>query len=401
MAMAVKKIKFYFFALAAHGAGLSGSDRIFIEFARRWSKNSQINIYFWTEGYEMIQRQNLSPTGINFKVSSMKPWKNFGFVINYFARIAEGIRLGLTLKLNNNNETILYNASDFWMDSLSCFILKLRFSKVKWVASWYQTAPNPFMGFSEGNREKRYRLNALFYWLSQLPIKPLISGFADFVLVNNEEERKQFSRLDSEGKIKIVLGAVDVQKINKWILKIGKISKTYDAVFQGRLHPQKGPVELIEIWGKVVAKKHDAKLAMIGDGPLMAEVKTKIKKLKLENNIKLFGYVFDGEEKYKIFAQSKIAVHPAFYDSGGMAAAEAMAFGIPCIGFDLNSYISYYPKGFVKVKIGDLNAFADAIIALLTNPEVRSKMGNEAVEMIGENWSWDKRAKEVLEYVKK
>lgn len=402
----------HFFALGALGKGLSGSDRIFIEFARRWSKEFRVNIYLWTEGYEMCQRQNLKNKNITFRVSIMEPWKNFGFVLNYFARILEGIRLGFTLNLKNNDSTILYSASDFWMDTLPCFILKLRSPKVKWVATWYQTAPNPFIGYAEGKREEKYRFKVLLYWLSQFPIKPLISYFADFVLVNNEEERKQFPELNEKARLIVVLGAVDLEAIKKFqLLNIShqSLAKRYDAVFQGRFHPQKGVVELIDIWKKVVDKQSlrsgDRKkpgpiLAMIGDGPLMKSVKLKIKSEKLENNVRLFGYLFDGEEKYKIFAQSKIVVHPAFYDSGGMAAAEVMAFGLPCVGFNLKSYLSYYPKGMVKIKIGDLDVFAETILELLSDNRYREKLGREASDMIGDNWSWDIRAREILNSVR-
>ena len=172
--------------------------------------------------------------------------------------------------------------------------------------------------------------------------------------------------------------------------------KIYEAVFQGRFHPQKGVVELIKIWRLVVNKIPKAKLVMIGDGPLMESVKLEIRNLKLEDNIRLLGYVFDGDEKYKLFAQSKIVVHSAFYDSGGMASAEAMAFGLPCVGFDLPAYDSYYPQGMVKAPISNLESFAKNVISLLDNPNLRDKIGREAVSMIYKNWSWDKRAQEVL-----
>ncbi len=399
MAMGIKKLNFNFFALGALGRGLSGSDRIFMEFARRWSREFHINIYLWTEGYEMCQRQNLKNKNISFKVSLMKPWKDMGFIINYIARILEGVRLGLTLKLTNNSDTFLYSASEFWMDSFPALILKLRYPKlVTWVAAWYQTAPNPLIGFAEGQRQERYRWKALLYWLVQLPIKPLISRFADFILINNENEKRHFRGF--EKKLVVVLGAVDIELISKYIKKFSKLPKIYGAVFQGRFHPQKGVIELIKIWKLVVDKIPKAKLVMMGAGPLMNKVKEEIKHLNLEKNIELKGFMFDGDEKFIIFAQSKIVVHPALFDSGGMASAEAMAFGLPCVGFNLKSYLSYYPKGMVKIKIGDLNAFANAVLRLLANQEYRENVGEEAFEMINRNWSWDQRAKEIFEYVK-
>lgn len=393
-------LSFHIFAMAALGKGLSGSDRIFIEFSKRLKIKHKVSVYVWEEGQEICKRQGLTE---GIKVLSINFWCRRGFLICYIARIFKSIWFALTTKINNNKETVVYSASEFWMDSLPAFILKVRFSKICWVAAWFQTAPNPFTGFAQGERENSYKLSAFYYWVMQLPIKPLISLFADFVLVNNDIEKTQFPKLEKKGQLIVVLGAVNIKEINEWLVKNERSSSTgknsariYDCVFQGRFHPQKGVVELIDIWKLVVEKIPNAKLAIIGDGPLMEEVKNKIKKLDLEKNIHLFGYVFDGSIKYKIFSQSKLVAHPAFYDSGGMASAEAMVFGIPCVGFDLESYESYYPKGMIKVKIGDLEGFANTIVNLLRDGNKRDKLGREAREEISQNWSWDKRVKQLL-----
>jgi glycosyltransferase involved in cell wall biosynthesis len=392
-------MKFYFFALAAYGQGISGGDRIFIEFARRWSKLYPIRIFLWEEGYKMCQRQNLESKNISFEIIDMKPWQNFGFTVNYFARIIKGIILGFSLKLENNKDTYIYSASEFWMDSLPCFILKLRYPNTTWMAAWFQTAPNPLKGFSEGDREQSYNLSALIYYLIQLPVKPLIANKADFVLVNNEEEKKQFPRLNDLKKVLVCLGAVNVEEIKRWQKKYAKLPKIYEGVFQGRFHPQKGVSELIDVWKKVKQKLPKAKLAMIGDGSLMNDVKDKIIKEGLKQNVELLGWVFDGPEKYRTFSQSKVVLHPAFYDSGGMASAEAMAFDLPAVGFNLPAYKSYYPKGMIKVSVGNLEQFANEIISLLENKAKYKKIANEAKTMIEKNWDWDKRAKQILELI--
>lgn len=272
------------------------------------------------------------------------------------------------------------------------------------MAAWYQTAPSPWVGYAEGDRINTYKFSAFIYWFVQQAVEPIISKFADFVLVNNEEERKQFPKLDKEGRVVVVLGAIDIDAVKNFQKLYAKHfplnAKIYDAVFQGRFHPQKGVVELIEIWKFVTKKVSRAKLALIGDGPLMNEVRSKIKELGLERNIKLFGYIFDGPKKYKIFAQSKIVVHPAFYDSGGMAAAEAMAFGLPAVGFNLDSFESYYPKGMIKVKIGELVEFSDTIVKLINNESLRESIGRQAQKMVLDNWDWDKRVNQLMTALK-
>lgn len=388
--------RFIFFAYAAHGKGISGGDRIFIELARRWSKDHKIDIYLWQEGYEMCQRQNLASKNIIFHISSMHPWYQFGFLINYFARIVQSIITAVLLPIKNVDSVICYSSSEFWMDTVPAIILKLRYSHIFWLATWFQTAPNPIKGFSRGNREKTYKLSAFLYFLSQLPIKPFIKRMANFVLVNNEDERKEFPYLEHNHKVGVLIGAVDLELIDSFKKMHKNTKKIYDAVFQGRFHPQKGVVEMIEIWAKVVRKIPNAKLVMIGDGPLMKDVKQKIYEFTLEKNIILTGYLFDGEKKYNYFNDSQIVVHPAFFDSGGMAAAEAMAFGLPCVGFDLDSYKSYYPVGMVKIPVGDLSAFAKGVITILESKEQRAKIGKQAQNAIYQNYSWDKRADEIV-----
>lgn len=385
---------FIFFALAKSGEGISGSDRIFIELARVWSKNHVIKIITSSEGSKLCKIQKLDSKNVTIdKINNENYTSNF--FVNYVYKILKGIFIGLQLGIENG--TFLYSASEFWMDSLPAVIAKLRNPKLIWIATWYQTAPNPLKGFTEGGREKKYNFSALLYWVMQKPIMPLIKRMADFVIVNNEDERKQFAMLNAKKRVRVLIGAVRLEEIRKWQLNNKSATKIYDGVFQGRFHPQKGVVELVEIWKKVVDRLPSAQLAMIGDGPLMGDVRREIQKLGLIKNIKLFGYVYDGDKKYKIFSQSKLVLHPAFYDSGGMATAEAMAFGLPAVGFNLKSYESYYPKGMFKVKIGDLDSFSDTILELLKNEEKRNSLGKIARITIEKSWSWEKRARDLYE----
>lgn len=395
--------KIYVWAVAAHGEGISGSDRIFIELTRRWSVSTQITLFLWKEGIEMISRQGLRSKQVNnIFVSEVKIFKLIEniFILNYIFRIISSVWSAIFIEVENPKDTVLYSASEFWMDSLPCFVLKLRYPHIKWVATWYQTAPNPLHGYREASSRINFQLSAFLYWLMQLPIKPIISSYSDMVIVNNDSERKVFPRHSKIKKIFVMIGAIPLADINNYI----KSTKTrnrhkYDAVFQGRFHPQKGVLELIDIWKEVVSKLPNAKLALVGDGPLFLEVSKKIKEYDLGENIKLYGYMVDGRAKYQIFSQSKVVLHPSLYDSGGMASAEAMAFGNPAVGYNLKAYESYYPKGMVKVPIQNSKLFAEAIINLLLNEKTRRKIGKEGQEMINKNWSWDVRAKQTLDFI--
>lgn len=385
---------FHIFAFGAQGTGVSGGDRIFLELARRLSAHTEVHLWMSAEGQQMTERMSLSPEKIHFHIKDFSFWRRLGPVFYNLRLVVEGLSLGLFGKVPNAG--YVYSASEFWMDSFPALFWKLRQKKLTWVASWYQTAPNPLKGFSlQGS--PRHRIASIPYWFFQQTTKPYISRFADYINVNNQSEVSEFPQKKSN--VFIMYGAVDTEKAAYYSKRFYKLPKKYDAVFQGRFHPQKGVEEMIEIWAQVVAQKPNAKLVMIGDGPLMTSVKEAISSYKLQKSVTLLGYQFDGDKKYQTFIQSAIVVHPAFYDSGGMASAEAMIFGLPCVGFNLPAYKDYYPKGMVKVPLNDKKAFAKAVIKLLDDKNYYKKVAEEAKEMVYKNWSWDNRVSDFWNFI--
>jgi glycosyltransferase involved in cell wall biosynthesis len=388
---------FIFIANAAVGLGLSGSDRIFIELAKRWAKEgNQVTICVWEDGYQMCKREGLTEgiQNITFQKWFLGPLKNIPFIVNYFIRIISGIYFALFRKYNLDNEnSYIYSCSDFWQDALPASILKVRYKKAKLIGSFYLTAPNPFVGFYEGERKQIPTVKSILYWLQQQPVKILFKNCADIMFVTSEPDAKKFKNSV------VIRGGVNVEAAKAYQPTYSSQNKVYDAVFLGRFHPQKGVVELVEIWKKVVQQKNDAKLIMLGDGPLRSKVEEKIIENSLQNNIELKGYLFDGEEKYSIFRNSKVALHPAVYDSGGMASAEAMAWGIPAVSFDLEALKTYYPHGMIKIPFGELDTFAEGILELLSNEELYKQTARKARDLVMTQWDWDKRAELILKQV--
>lgn len=380
--------------MAAVGKGLSGSDRIFIELSKNLrGKGYRVTLYLWEEGYRMCQTQGL--TGVGYILWHVGSIAKLGFFFNYVARIIRSVTSSLLLKLDNNKNTIIYSASDFWMDSIPGWILKMRYPKVIWVGTFYLKAPSPFLGFRESGNKKIPSIKDTIYWFMQKPTFFLIKNYANLICVTSDPDVNRFPDHKKTGRYLVIKGGVNLSGDNYSTYP----NKIYDGVFQGRFHEQKGVLELVEIWQKIVNRRPNAKLAMIGDGPLFKQVQKKIIDLHLTDNIELFGYLFDGTKKDKIFKQSKVVVHPAIYDSGGMATAEAMAVGLPGVSFDLKALESYYPHGLFKAKIGDLDDFADKIIELLINKSLYNKMSEQAIKMIKSQWSWEHRTDQFVDKI--
>ena len=159
----------------------------------------------------------------------------------------------------------------------------------------------------------------------------------------------------------------------------------YDVVYLGRLHHQKGVLELMDIW-KYMGKYS---LVVIGNGSLMDECLS-----RAIGNITFVGDKY-GKERDDIIKSCKVAVHPSIYDSGGMALANCMSFGLPGVSFDLPALKNYYPAGVVKVPCFDKRQFAKEIIRLLEDPQFYELKKTEALDLVDNYWRWDKRAGEI------
>lgn len=372
------------------GSALSGGDRIFIELGRRWAGRSSIKIFISSDGWKICQREKLS--NVEYEIWAKDRYNRYGYFVNFIYRTFISIVKALCLKYQGLD--IVYSSSDFWPDSIPAFIIKLRNKKIKWVAGFYLFMPSPWN--SNFPYKGRKNFIGVFYWILQKPIYYVVKKYADMVFVTSDPDKYRFvcGRL-AQDKILIIQGGVDLELAN--MVDESKVKK-YDAIFIGRFHPQKGLLELADIWAKVCTVKKNAMLAVIGEGPLKKEFRDKIRRLGISKNIDLLGFL-DGIEKIRVFKSSRIVIHPAIYDSGGMAACEAMSCGLPGISFDLEALKTYYPKGMIKIPCYDLDIFADTILRLLEDREIYEKLQKDALDLARE-WDWDKRAEDVLRGIK-
>jgi len=375
---------------------MSGGDRIWIECAKRWGSEQAVEVRVLTtvEGFKRGHFYGLK--NVHYVIWSGSGFNGSNVYTLYFWRLLQGVIAALRYPESSGKNVIIYSSSDFVPDAIPALVMKLRLKNSKWIAGFYLFAANPLS--KESPYKGRFFFRNVLYYLSQMPVYSLIKKKADMVWVTNDLDRSKFidGRRLTGNHVIAVRGGVDTK--NPASIPEPD-EKKYDAVFIGRFHPQKGVLELIDIWRYVCGKKKNAQLAMIGAGELEVEVKAKILKCGLEKNVTLLGFK-DGIEKLTIFKNSKVVVHPATYDSGGMASAEAMACGLPGVSFDLAALKTYYPTGMVKSPCYDLEAFAENIIKLLEDHNLYTSIQREALKL-AKRWDWDVRSQELLEVIKK
>ena len=96
----------------------------------------------------------------------------------------------------------------------------------------------------------------------------------------------------------------------------------------GRFVEQKNHRFLIDIFNEVHKQKENSILLLAGQGPLMEEMKEKVKILGIEDSVKFLGQRNDINELYQAM---DLLLFPSLYEGLGMVVVEAQISGLPCV----------------------------------------------------------------------
>lgn len=175
----------------------------------------------------------------------------------------------------------------------------------------------------------------------------------------------------------------------------GKIIETErpTILFVGRFVPAKDLDTLIDGFSEIVEKYPGSELLLIGDGPLMGQVQSKVEKMSISENIRLAGYV-ENEDLAKYYRSSDIFVLSSRSENHPITLMEAMSCGLPVIAPDIGWIPNMMTDGQEGriVTQGDVGELADAIEYILESEERKKKMGNRGRERAEKEFEWESRA---------
>lgn len=152
-------------------------------------------------------------------------------------------------------------------------------------------------------------------------------------------------------------------------------------VFLGRMSIQKNPLLLIEALGRV-ANKH-WRLTMIGDGPLLPEVRERIHALGIGEQVTLTGWL-DATSVAKVLRTADILAMPSLSEGLPVAAIEALKFGLAILSTDIPGTLDVVEDraNGLRVPLGDVGAFARALDRLVSNDSEVERMRRVSWEKV-------------------
>lgn len=174
---------------------------------------------------------------------------------------------------------------------------------------------------------------------------------------------------------------------------------TYDFVWSGRFAPEKDPLLFVESIRELRTRGYDIRAVMLGSGELEDDIGERIRNYDLTAEITVTGWV---DEPAEYYAQANTFVLTSDREALGLALIESMAMGLGCVAPPVGNIPDIADDGenALLVDNHDPKSFADAMERVLTNDDLRDRIGANAIQ-VGQSYSYDNAREDwraIIEY---
>jgi phosphatidylinositol alpha-1,6-mannosyltransferase len=210
-------------------------------------------------------------------------------------------------------------------------------------------------------------------------------GRASRILANSrftaEMVRGEFPEL--EDRLRVVPLCIDPERVAAWeALGPATIPRQPAALIVGRLWSEeqgKGHDELLAAWPSVRRAVPGAELWIAGGGDDAPRLEARAHALGVAGHVRMLGRVSDATLA-DLYRRASVYAMPSRQEGFGIAYAEAMWFGLPCLGSNADAAGQVIVDGEtgVLVPYGNVEEIARRLIELLSRPEQARRMGEAA-----------------------
>jgi D-inositol-3-phosphate glycosyltransferase len=260
---------------------------------------------------------------------------------------------------------------------------------------------------SEAEMEGEYRING----------EHRVLKIADRIVAATlaEKSQLQFLYQAEKEKIAIIPPGVDTSHFypipaDEAKCVIGVPEEENMLLFVGRIEPLKGIETLLRAIAHMhltgVASRHPLYLAVIGGNPVIdpKEMDSEMNRLQqisqdlgLQDLVLFLGKRAQSSLPY-YYSAADVLIMPSHYESFGMVALEAMACGTPVVASQVGGLAFLVQDGVTGFVVpgGDYLAMSERLTQLLSQPELRQRMGQQAADNASA-YAWENIAARLLE----
>jgi glycosyltransferase involved in cell wall biosynthesis len=312
---------------------------------------------------------------------------------------------------------------------------KLRWPPLEWFVGKVDVVHSPDWTLPPTKAKKVVTIHDLYFlehpeetdpgiYAAQKRRLELVKQEADVVIAVSESTKRDVVRLLGvpEKKVKVVyeaagiVGNIKNQKLNvKYTDQISNIlgkygiSKPY-LLAVSTVERRKNYVRLTEAFAEIKNQKSKVKntyeksnidlehlrLIIVGrEGNAIKEVREKIKEQRLEDRVKVLGYI-PKEDLEVLFKNAEALVFPSLYEGFGIPVLVGFSNGLPVVTSDVSSLPEVGGKAAIYVDPLDVGSITGGIRKVLEmNKGERGKLAKKGYEQL-KKFSWEKCARETL-----
>lgn len=196
----------------------------------------------------------------------------------------------------------------------------------------------------------------------------------------------------------------DIQSVEGMI----SLELKYDICFMAaRLESGKGIFDLLDVVYDIKKLlQREINVAIMGrfiDTVTKEKFNKKLKKLKLQSNVILLGFVSESQ-KVSTLCSSKIFLYPSKKDSFSISLANALFCGLPSVTYDLPFIQQFNEISIYKTKYKDIEGMSKKIVSLLKMSELEplkfQKLRDTIRHSFNANFNWSKSCEEQIGAIK-
>ena len=176
--------------------------------------------------------------------------------------------------------------------------------------------------------------------------------------------------------------------------------KKNQILFLGRLAGNKGCHYLVQAMPRILESFPETKLIICGEGQEKGHILSLIRRYKIEKSIEMFGIV-DFAKLVELFYTSLVYIFPSTdrLEAFGIVQLEAMSNYTAIVASDIPGPNEVMDEGKTGLLVPKKNpqAIADAVVALLADPEKAIEMGKAGRKLVETKYDWKVIAAQVVD----
>ena len=195
-------------------------------------------------------------------------------------------------------------------------------------------------------------------------------------IVAVSEFTKQLALKKYKEKIQVVPNGVDLGTLMPNQISLNDPPRI---VFAGRFMPQKNPLQFVQTLNELKELKWQS--VMIGDGPLMQDVRCAIEDCGLEERFQLTGWI-DPQDVLLWFDKSDILFMPSQSEGLPVVGVQALAKGLAIVASQVGGFVDLvdHDKNGYLIKGTEVSGFSTSLSSLLSETKRLLSFRNASLE---------------------